>query len=64
MISGDIKTDVEQEIKELVAVSYITEVLSQNLKYNVKQDCFSSSLILSVENRESEGVFYLTAKIC
>ena len=36
MISGDIKTDVEQEIKELVAVSYITEVLSQNLKYNVK----------------------------
>ena len=37
MISADIKTDVKQEIKELIAVSYdLTEVPSQNLKYNVK----------------------------
>ena len=72
MISADIKTDVKQEIKELLAVSYnLTEVVSQNLKYNVKQACIfnlilvdiPSSLILSVKNRWRQG-FYLIAKIC
>ena len=34
MKSADIKTDVKQEIKELVAASQLfTEVLSQNLKW-------------------------------
>ena len=43
MISADIKTDVKQEIKELLTVSYnLTEVPSQNLKYNVKQTCIQS----------------------
>ena len=64
MISADIKTDVKQEIKELLAVSYnFTEVPSQNLKYNVKEACIfnlilvdiPSSLILSVKNREKQG---------
>ena len=64
MISADKKPDVKQEIKELLAVPYnLTEVPSQNLKYNVKQACifdlilvdFPSSLILSVKNRGRQG---------
>ena len=64
MISADIKTDVKQEIKELLAVSYnLTEVPSQNLKFNVKQACIfnlilvdiPSGLILSVKNRGRQG---------
>ena len=64
MISADIKTDVKQEIKELLAVSYnFTEVPSQNLKCNVKEACIfnlilvdiPSSLILSVKNRGKQG---------
>ena len=72
MISADIKADLKQ-IKELVDVilQLLTEVPSQNLKYNVKQACIfnlilvgiPSSLILSVKNRGG-GVFYLIAKIC
>ena len=43
IISADIKTDVKQEIKTLVAVSYnFMEVPSQNLKHNVKQACIFS----------------------
>ena len=65
MISADIKTDVKQEIKELLAVSYnLTEVPYRNLKYNVKQACsfnlilveIPSSLILSVKNRGRQGI--------
>ena len=37
MISVDVKADVKQKIKELVAI--FKEYL-QNLKYNVKQVCF------------------------
>ena len=64
MISADIKTDVKQEIKELLAVSYnLAEVPSQNLKCNVKQACIfnsilvdiPSSLILTVKNRGRQG---------
>ena len=64
MISADIKADLKQ-IKELVDVilELLTEVPSQNLKYNVKQACIfnlilvaiSFSLILSVKNREVKG---------
>ena len=50
---------------------FFTEVLSQNLKYNVKQACMvnlilvgiQSSLILSIKNRGCK-VFYLMTKIC
>ena len=65
MISADIKADVKQEMKELVACiwKHFTEVPSQNLKYNVKQACIfnlilvgiPSTLILSVMNREVKG---------
>ena len=64
MISADIKADLKQ-IKELVDVilQLLTEVPSQNLKYNVKQACIfnlilvgiPSSLILSVTNRWVKG---------
>ena len=70
MISADIKTDVKQEIKKLVAVSCITFHRStfSNLKFNTKQACIfhlmlvgiPCSLILSIKNEEDkrgEGVF-------
>ena len=43
MKSADIKTDVKQEIKELVAASQLfTEALSQNLKCNEKTGLYFS----------------------
>ena len=67
MISADIETDVKQEVKELIAVSYnfFTEVPSQKLKYNVKQAYIfplilvriSSSLILPLRTGGNEGAF-------
>ena len=38
MVSADKKTDVKREIKQLIAciLQLLTEVSSQNLKYNVK----------------------------
>ena len=76
MISADIKTDVKQEIN----LSYnLTEVPSQNLKYNVKQVCIfnlilvdiPSSLLLSVKIRgrqgfllNSQNLLFMTNVIC
>ena len=40
MISADIKADVKQEIEEgSYILELLTEVPSQNLRYNVKQAC-------------------------
>ena len=40
MIPADIKADVKQEIKEgSYILELLTEVPSQNLRYNVKQAC-------------------------
>ena len=78
MKSADIKTDVKQEIKKLVAVLWLcTGVLSQNLKTYVKQTCIfhlilvgiPCSLTLPIKNGEDEEGgewegFYLTTKIC
>ena len=65
MISADAKTDVKQELKELVDVSYnfSQKSLLKTLKYNVKQACIfhlilvgiASNLILSVKNRGRGG---------
>ena len=76
MISADIKTDVKQEIN----LSYnLTEVPSQNLKYNVKQVCIfnlilvdiPSSLLLSVKIKgrqgfllNSQNLLFMTNVIC
>ena len=59
MISANIKTDVKQEVKELVAVSYtfFTKLPSQNLKCNVKQVCIFH-LILAGNSIQLD--FYLT----
>ena len=59
VISADIKTDVEQEIKKLVPVSYNLSQKSTFSKLVIGIPC---SLILSIKNGEDgggvgEGVF-------
>ena len=59
MISPDVKANLKQKIKELVAVSIRSTL--KNLKYNVKRACIfyligiPSTLTLSVNNRKWGG---------
>ena len=48
MISADIKTNVKQEIKELVAVSYNFAQTSQNLERNVKKACIFHLTLIDI----------------
>ena len=52
MISADIKTDVKQEIKKLVAASYN---FSQACIFHLILVGIPCSLILSIKNREGKG---------
>ena len=65
-MSADVKANIKQEIKDLVA--YLTKEYLQNLKYNIKRGCIFLSiligipfvLILSVNNRG--WVFWLNGQ--
>ena len=65
-MSADVKANIKQEIKDLVA--YLTKEYLQNLKYNIKRGCIFHSilvgipfvLILSVNNRG--GFFWLNGQ--
>ena len=49
MISADVKNNMKQEIKELVAGSYnFYKKCLQNLKYNVKKACISHLILVGV----------------
>ena len=64
MMSADMKADIKQQIKDLVA--YLTKKYLQNLKYNIKWVCFlhlilvsiAFVLIMFVKNRGVEGVLF------
>ena len=65
-MSADVKANIKQEIKDLVA--YLTKEYLQNLKYNIKRGCIFHLilvgipfvLILSVNNRG--GFFWLNGQ--